>query len=426
MIGRRVLGVVLALACIAALVVGGLFLFRPAEAELAGDVTAGVVPDQPNPPDAAWSKPRSQLFPGLVPNAQVSYIEPGRTDAQYAAHLLATTSDKSGRSQLISINLIDGSVRWRVSASTPFRCAERMVRGGVVCLFDSQLRILTLDNGNVARTFSAHITSRAVTVVNDHLVALSGSAINAKQASVNLQSFAPTGELEWSATHITAGLNFGLSRSGALIEVTGVTRTDGTPIVHQAADGTVVPLPAGAATLLPRDRIAVSVGGATKVFDRFGAPAGEFTGRPALVWPRDRALDGLPLFTLTPEPGTKQGQLAAHAEDGKQLWSRAVRTSLYLGYCSAHLVVRDATQLTVLGAADGKQAWTQQATSMQPVWCDGARVITLVDAVTLAAFRIDSGDEQWRVRLGTGAAAPRIMATTQGFLAVGATWFMYK
>lgn len=425
-IARRVLGVLLALACVAGLIAAGLILFQPAEARLAGDVTSGVVPDQPNPPDASWSKPRAELFPGLDPNASVTYIEPGRTDAKYAAHLLATASEKSGRSQLISVNLIDGSVRWRVSAGTPFRCADRIVGGGVACLFDAQLRILQLDSGVVARTFTAHITSRAVTVVGTHLVAISGAAIGNDQATVNVQSFAPTGELEWAATHTTKGVGFGLARAGGLILVTGVTNLDGASIVHRAEDGSTVPLPPGRATLLPRDRVAVTDGDKSVLFDGTGARIGDLGGRPITYWPRDRSLESAPMIVLNAAPQTQEGQLIAHSEEGNKLWSRTSPTSVYIGYCSERLVVREPMKLFVLSPGEGDEAWSLSVAGKQPVWCDGSRAITLVDNTTLAAFKIDSGKEEWRLQLGSDDAAQSLMATTQGFLAAGPTWVMYK
>ncbi len=423
-VGKRTLAIVVSLVGIVGLVVGGLYLFRPSSAVGDPDVARGTVPDQLSPLTAAWSKARSEIFTGLGAISSVRFYEPGRYDSAYASTIVAAASDATGRSQLVSLNAVDGSVRWRVSAATPFSCADRPISGGLACLYDSQLRLVVLADGAVGRTLPVHVTSKQVAVVGDVVLALSGQNTSKTESRVNLQAFAIDGDLLWSDEVTAAGTSYSLSTSGGVVAVTGVVRADdGTPIVHTVADGATLALPAGTVTLLPNERIAVTADDATTICTTAGACDVRVDGRPVLPTVFDSGLEDYPL--LFSASGGDVNELRVYTSSGVQTWSRAVSDPTVVGFCAGKLVLRDKAAVTVVSPSDGAQAWSQTAIpESTAMWCDTARVMTFTADAGLSAFEIENGRQAWTVDFGA-SGRPSLVATTGGFLAVGDTWVRY-
>jgi hypothetical protein len=417
LVRQRTLGVVIALACIVALIVAGALLFRPRTTPADSVTIAGTIPDQPNPPNARWSHPRSELFQGLGALNSLRFYEPGRYDEDYASTIIASARDAAGRNQLIAVNMIDGSVRWRISARSGVICADRPVLGGIACIFDAQLRVLALDDGQVTRTYPAHVTSRALVVTTTSLVTLSGRSTSDVEGQAHLQGFSFDGQLIWSDSPATTGSDFGLVAMNDLVAVTGAVRTDGTPLVYGSGP---VSLPAGEATLLPSGLIAVTSGEErTSLCSGDGKCGAEIDGVPVVPRVRDDA--EYPVLTTVP---TEAGfELRAYDENGRGLWTQSLTDPYSLAVCGGSIIRREAESISALAPNNGEVSWSAAAApGSTSVWCDGSRAMTLTDA-GLSAFTVDSGETAWQWDLPDGR--PQLIPTTAGLLAIGDTWIGY-
>lgn len=423
-IGRRTLGIGIVLVAVIALVVGGMYVFRPSLSASDSAVSHGVIPDQGAPPDAAWSTPRKEIFSGLGTITSVDFFEPGLYDGQYASMIIAAARDTTGRSELVAVNAVDGAVRWRVTAATPFSCADKPVNGALACLYDSQLRLLVLADGAVGRTLPVNVMSTQIAVVGDVVLAISGRATSKTDSFVSLQAFALSGGLLWSDEQAVTGTSFGLVTSGGLAAVSGVVRADGTPIVHKVSDGSTLTLPAGTVTLLPAERIAVTKDAKTWVCSGSGSCSVHVEGVPVVPSVYDSRIQDFPLLFSASKGDARE--LRLYTSGGQQSWGRPVSDPTSVGFCGGRIVLRDKAMLTVLSPSDGAVQWSQTAIpDTTAVWCDSQRVITYTAAATLSAFQIDNGGQSWRVEFGSHGR-PSLVATTAGFLAVGDTWTRYR
>ncbi len=424
-LGKRI-GITAGVVAVAiAVIVGVNVLLNRTSAEDSVMAARGTIPAQESAPKESWTTPSSELFPALGKATSTRFYEPGRFDEKYASHVLVAGSNSDGESQLVSLNVNDGSVRWRITAATPFSCSDRPISGSIACLYDSQLRVLALDDGAVARTLPVHVTSREIAVVGETVLAISGRAKGNGESVVNVQAFAQDATMLWSSEQTVKGTSFGLSTVGGLAAVTGVTLAEnGSPVVFRVSDGKRVELPAGTATLLRGDKVAVTKDGKSSVCSDNGQCKDPVEGTPVRPSVYDSDVADFPFTTLVVKGDTRT--MKVYTDGGDVSWERAVTDPTTVGFCAGKVILRDKSSIRALAPDDGSEAWSTDAIpETVGMWCDPERVMTYTDASTLKAMMIEDGSQAWTVDFPDGAR-PNFTATTAGLIASGDTWARYK
>lgn len=421
-LGKR-LGIAAGVIAVAiAIIIGVSTLLNRTSATDSTVAERGTIPEQVSPPDASWSIPSADLFSGLGKIKSLRFYEPGRYDEEYASNLVVTASNASGQSQLVSMNAFDGSVRWRINAATPFECSDHPISGSIACLYDSQLRVLVLDDGVIARTLPVHVTSQKIAVIGETVLAISGRKINDTDTRINVQAFSQDATLQWSSEQVVTGATFGLSTSGGLVAVTGVRRADdGSPVVLRASGGERIELPEGSAKLLNDDTIAVTKDAKTSICSDSGSCNDPVEGTPVIPSVYDSDVGDFPNMMLV--EGDDGRELRVYESNGDVAWKREVSDPTTVGFCAQHVIVRDKASLRALAPDDGSEAWSADAIPESvAIWCDPERVMTFTADTTMTAFVIEDGNDDWTLEL---TSRPTIRATTAGLVATGTTWIRY-